>query len=168
MRSAILLLALSTPCFADDAKSLFARAQSICDKQGVPIVYVAGEPFTFAMQYVSGIDQIEINVNASHWRNPDFSRREGFRNRVFSSDDLDHLIRHEIGHRQVAVHLGAARFSELLRTPVPLSSRRITETVSSYACTNSAEFLAECYAAIWDRRPIPKDVYDVYVSLWRP
>jgi hypothetical protein len=51
---------------------------------------------------------------------------------------------------------------------VPLSSRRITETVSSYACTNSAEFLAECYAAIWDRRPIPKDVYDVYVSLWRP
>jgi hypothetical protein len=136
---------------------MIARAQRIGNGEGVQTLVVDNEEQArklwgdkvdnLAAQYYPGNDTIVINARSKYW---DPGEVEAAHKRGWlSSDDPNHIINHELGHRAHRQAIGPERWDQQnTKSTEGPGKTRIEKEVSQYAAVNRAEFVAEVYAGM--------------------
>jgi hypothetical protein len=118
--------------------------------------------------YGSKRKMISLNEKSPLWADPGGTMKRLHGAGWFSTDDPDHIIRHEVGH---ALHDRAdPAYYEHLKTRklTKDQQKRITKHVSAYGATSPLEFVAETYAGLVDGKVYNKRIMDFYLALKGP
>jgi hypothetical protein len=153
-----------------------ARAVALAEAEGVRIepkgyalvkaAVGAEEAASTPAIYGPSLKRIEINERNVYWADSvDFMRRAGAGpDPWFSSDDPDHIIRHELAHALHHRAVGDAYLYGTLRRPLSVNQRAVALKVSRYAAHDRkpVEFVAETYAGLKAGKTYDKQVMRLY------
>lgn len=112
--------------------------------------------------------KVFLNQRHPFWRSPIAFMTTNHRAGSTSTANPAHPAFQEIAHRLHQVAVGAARYAELRARPLTPEEDAIAATVSAYARTSPAEFVAEVYAALRDGRELDEAVLALYNRLGGP
>jgi hypothetical protein len=124
------------------------------------------DPFELA-QVIVAYDHLDdvIVFNPDHEAWGDIVRFMRLHERYYSTQDPQHLVRHELGH---AMHYRALSSSPEDRDRIwyleglKIDQTRIAKKVSGRATWNSKEFVAEVYAGLWAKMPYDDEVLTLF------
>ena len=120
----------------------------------------------------SSVDNvIRINERQRYWKDPRAAMdRSGISgSRWFSSDDIDHIIHHEVGHAKHLERAGIDRYNEVKARKFTWAEKKVIEQhVSRYGATKPIEFVAEMYAGLVSGREYNIEVSLLYLSFGGP
>ena len=124
----------------------------------------------FVAFYSPTKDAVYINTEFRYWKDPGayLAEVEAKSANWFSSDDPRHAIFHEVGHGLHARGIGIQEFRERPDTFATIADIQTARTVSKYAGRNTAEFVAEVYAARMAGRTFDPPVLALYDQLGGP
>jgi len=112
--------------------------------------------------YTPSIDQISIHYTADYWSNPRLFQKQQFDRGFLSTPDERHAMTHEYGHYLHSRSLGDVDMMDLAGRPIRPTDYRGAQTISHYALTNQAEFVAETYTKLMMGETVPPDVLASY------
>lgn len=124
----------------------------------VRVVDLGSDTATIA-RYSPSRDAIEVNAGSTLMQEPKYAQvlaESGW----FADGQLSSQVVHEIGHRENARNIGTTR--ERLDFGYEKVPKKIASKVSTYAVSNSGEFVAETYSGLVSGKVYDKDVMDLY------
>jgi hypothetical protein len=152
------------------------KAARVARRRGVPVVPLKearqhlqamfDDPFELAevvLAYDNLEDMIVFNPDHVAWEDMVAFLRE--RQHFYSTQNLQHLVRHELGH---AAHYRAISSSPVDRDRIwsaeslKIEQARIAQKVSGRAMWNPKEFVAEVYAGLWAKVHYDDDVIALF------
>lgn len=167
MKSIILLAALTLGYVENDGIACIHTAKSLCDQNGVEMT-IYYDVFDLRIARFEFLEnKIYINIGHSYWINPLESSKNHFNKHLHSSNNIRHVITHEIGHVLLCRKLGNDKFNALKANNIqPNLDRKIVESVSLYATTDIREFFSEVYAGLRSGVKFSEDIMKEYNRIW--
>ena len=144
------------------AKASGAKTRVLATAEEAKTYYGKDAPYILA-SYRAGNDTIVLNPFNGHWGDNKPDVVPGW----FSTSRLDHVIEHELAHRDYALKVGFAEWHRvaIMGPPDPEIGDLIDREVGHYAATETAEFLAEAQVGLANGKSYSKPIMDLYRQL---
>ena len=145
------------------AQSRGAKTQVLATAEEAASYYGDKAGFILA-SYRAKDDTIVLNPFNPHWGDAKFG---DCANGWFSTSRPDHVIEHELAHRDYFLKVGMAEWHRVvnLGPPDPDVGDAIDREVGHYAATETAEFLAEAQVGLANGKTYSKPIIDLYRQL---
>ena len=148
---------------ASKAQSKGAKTQVLATEKEAADYYGDKAAFTLA-SYRWRDDTIVLNPFNKHWGD---AKQADYFNGWFSTSRPDHVIEHELAHRDYYLKVGKVEWKRILNIgpPDPDVGDAIDREVGHYAATETAEFLAEAQVGLANGKTYSKRIMDLYRQL---
>lgn len=168
MMKSIILLVLTFGYVENDGIERLHRASDICSQNSINMVLYYDKSDDRIALFFHPYNNIYINVGHPYWINPEQNRKKSLKLGLYSTDNEDHIILHEVGHAVLHRKIGSDRFNRLgiEHIKANVDEKIIIKEVGKYACKDALEFFSEVYVGLLSGRKYSNDIMKAYNELW--